>query len=58
MAFRARKVFRTSETGLQIKKDEIENLCSSAHVVHTTAKHVISLRRHAKDDNSCEMYKN
>ena len=66
MAFRARKVFRTLEkrspgiklhSALQRKEDEIENLWSRAHVVRTTAKQVISLRRQ-KDDDSCEIYKN
>ena len=34
----------------------MENLSSSAHVVHTTAKQVISRRR--KDENGYEMFKN
>ena len=37
-------------------KEGIENLWSSAHVVHLTAKQIISRRR--KDENGCEMYKN
>ena len=66
MAFRARKVFRTLEklspgiklkSALQRKEDKIENLWSSAHVVRTTAKQVISLRRQ-KDYEICEIYKN
>ena len=44
------------ESALQRKEEKIENLWSSAHVVHTRGKQVISCRR--KDENGCEMYKN
>ena len=36
-------------------RDKIEHLSSYAHVVHTTAKKVIS--RCGKNENVCEMYK-
>ena len=37
-------------------KEKIENLESNAHVVHTTAKQVIS--RLGKNENAVEMYRN
>ena len=39
----------------QRQEDKIENLSSSADVVHTTAKQVISRRR--KSENGSQMYK-
>ena len=38
------------------QEDKIEHLSSYAHVVHTTAKQVISCRR--KNENVCKMSKN
>ena len=43
------------ESALQRKENKNENLSSSAQVVHTNAKHVISSRRR-KVENGCEMY--
>ena len=37
------------------REDKIEHLSSYAHVVHATAKHVIS--RRGKNENVCEMSK-
>ena len=44
------------EPALGTYEDKIERLSSYAHVVHTTAKQVISRRR--KNENVCEMSKN
>ena len=44
------------EPALQRKEDKIEYLSSYDHVVHATAKQVIS--RHGKNENFCEMFKN
>ena len=43
------------EPALGTQEDKIEHLSSYAHVVHTTAKRVISRRR--KNENVCEMSK-
>ena len=43
------------EPALRTQEDKIEHLSSYAHVVHTTAKQVISRRR--KNENVCEMSK-
>ena len=43
------------EPALQ-RSGKIQHLSSYAHVVHTTAKQVIS--RRGKNENVCEMYKN
>ena len=43
------------EPALGTQEDKIEHLSSYAHVVHTTAKQVISRRR--KNENVCEMSK-
>ena len=44
------------EPALEREKHKIELLSSYTHVVHTTAKQVISRRR--KNENVCEMSKN
>ena len=44
------------EPALQIKDNKTEHLSSYGHVVHTTAKQVIS--RHGKNENVYEMCKN
>ena len=41
------------EPALQREEDKIEHLSSYAHVVHTTAKKVISRRR--KNEKVCKM---
>ena len=41
------------EPALQREEEKIEHLSSYVHVVHTTAKHVISRRR--KNENVYEM---
>ena len=43
------------EPGLGTKEDKVEHLSSYAHVVHTTAKQVIS--RHRKNENVFKMSK-
>ena len=42
-----------SELALLTKEDKMKNLSASAHVIYTTAKHVISSRRR-KGENDCE----
>ena len=46
------------EPALQRLKDKIEHLSSYAHVVHTTAKQVISRRGKNENADVCEMSKN
>ena len=45
------------ELALQRKEDKIENLSSSAGVVRTTSKQVISSPRR-REENNCELHKN
>ena len=46
------------EPAFRTLEDKTEHLSSHAHVVHTTAKHVISRRRKTRTSSKCQKMKN